>query len=233
MEKASRDRKPEESPPEVHRHESPSGQRTKKHTVADFLAAAEVMDPTLWEAAWEEALGHLSDVVASEEGQAVVITPGHYAPEDAPPAGESAPQSLMEVFFRDALAAAARDGRWSEISRRTWDYGVPLIAHAWSGRLVSECVERFHAALQVFSLQGEVAIELSEGPGAGTSVVWIHCGALELVEEACWHLAAWFHRFLAEHRVPYELERIERDDASAGGCILSRHRTVRVTARVA
>lgn len=233
MEKRSKEERPIEPIPDVQEPFPPQTVSSKKRTVADFLMAAEAMDPTLWEAAWENALEHLSDVVSSEEGPPVVVTAGHYAPEDSPPADESAPRTLMEVFFRDAMAAAAREGRWSEISRRTWNYGVPLIAHAWSGRLMSECVERFSAALKVFSLQGEVAVELSEGPGAGKSVVWIHSGALKLVEEACEHLTSWFHRYLADQRIPYELERIEHDDASADGRILSRHRSVHVTARVA
>lgn len=54
-----------------------------KHTIADFLSAAEAMDPTLWEAAWEQALEHLSDVIS-----------------ETPPAGESVPQSLKEILFR-------------------------------------------------------------------------------------------------------------------------------------
>lgn len=100
-----------------------------KQTIADFLSAAEAMDPLLWEATWQRALVHLSDVVS-----------------ETPPAGESAPQSFMEIFFR--------------------------------------------------------------------------------------RLSSWFRRFLADRRIPSEVERIERDDAAADGRIVNRRRSVGVTARV-
>lgn len=201
----------------------------KKRTVAEFLAAASEMDPKLWEAKWEQALDHVEGV-ASEASS--VISPGHFAPEVLAAAGESSAQSLMEIIIREAVEEASRAGRWSSVARRIWDYGVPLIVHAWNGRHIEECAERFSLALRIFSRRGQVAIDLAQGPEEGTSVVWLRCGMLELAEESCDQVSSWFRRYLADAGVPFEYQRIERDVTNASGSIVSRCCSYRMTVRL-
>lgn len=200
-----------------------------KKTIADFLAAAGAMDESVWESAWDEAVEHVADVAA---GASLIIFPGHYAAEGAPLAGESGSSSLMEVLLADALAMASAGGGWPAIARRTWTHALTLIARAWGGRLVGECVERFRVALGVFAQRGEVAIDLAQGPGEGTSVLWIRAGLLELAEEAAEQMAPWFARYLCEQRIPCERRRMEVDDVAADGAARERRFSCRITARI-
>ena len=172
-----------------------------KRTIADFLAAAGAMDESAWESAWDAAVEHAADVAA---GAPPVIVPGHYAAEGAPPAEESARSSLMEVLFADALAMAAAGGGWPALARRTWAHAAALVARAWSGRMVGECVERFRAALGIFAARGEVAIDLAQRPGEATSVLRIRAGQIELAEETGEQMAPWFARYLHDRRIACE-----------------------------
>lgn len=202
----------------------------KKLTIEEFLASASEMDEGPWEAAWIRAVDRAE---AAAQTESIVIYPGHYASDDAPPAEESAVSSLMEILLADALVTAASCGRWQEMRRRTWEHAIALVTKAWGGRMVGECVERFRAALAIFDRRGEVAIDLTQGPGDAACLLFVRTDSLELAEESTEMIACWFVRYLRERRVPFEYLRLAVEEGKSDRPEFESRLSCRVRAMVA